>query len=325
MALKITGLQQQPGVFSFDGTNDPTPTDNAMGGTELQRKWLYENVDNDLLDKFQIISSRIRDLDDKPKFLWCHDLARDPEAEHLKDKESRDRFEKLIFVSNWQRQEYEYFLGVPPSQSVVLKNAIYPIIDVPKPQGTINIIYHTTPHRGLNILVPVFLSLAEQFDIHLDVYSSFNVYGWGERDAEYEPLFQQCRDHPKITYHGAQPNSVIRKALTKSHIFAYPSIWQETSCIAAMEAMTAKNIIVCPNLAALPETTANFAWGYQWDENINRHAQTFANTLAGAIVNCRADGIENFLNIQKTYTDQFYSWDIRKNEWEMILKAADNG
>ena len=41
-----------------------------------------------------------------------------------------------------------------------------------------------------------------------------------------------------MTYHGFKPNDVVRKALSEAHIFAYPSIWVETSCISAIEAMS---------------------------------------------------------------------------------------
>tara|TARA_Y100000034_G_C6899879_1_gene415791 strand:+ start:2391 stop:3377 length:987 start_codon:yes stop_codon:yes gene_type:complete len=315
MALKITGLKND--------TVDPAPTDKAMGGTELQRKWLFENVPDDLLNEWQIICSRVRKLKDKPRILWLHDLAIDDEVKHLKDPEKRKRFDRLVFVSNWQRQQYEWFLGIPPSEMYVLRNAIYPMLEVEKPTDQLNLIYHTTPHRGLNILVPVFVSLAEKYDnIHLDVYSSFNIYGWDDRDKPYEGLFDQCRNHPKITYHGTKPNSVIRKALAKSHIFAYPSIWPETSCIAAMEALSAKNLVICPNLGALPETTGNFAWMYPWNENINAHANLFANTLNHAIQNYANPGVQQILHLQKVWVDQFFSWDHRKEEWIGFLRGA---
>ena len=136
MALNITGLPTtnvtggpSDGAFKFDGSMDPAPTDKAMGGTELMRKWLFENVDNDLLNRFQIISSRVRELEDKPRILWLHDTHDDPESEHLKKGEDRKRFDKLVFVSDWQKQAYEWSLGIRPSENVVIKNAISPFMD----------------------------------------------------------------------------------------------------------------------------------------------------------------------------------------------------
>ncbi len=65
----------------------------ALGGTELMRNWLYEEVEkreSGLLDNFQIISTRVRELEDKKRILWVHDLASDPEVQHLKDKDSSE-------------------------------------------------------------------------------------------------------------------------------------------------------------------------------------------------------------------------------------------
>ena len=302
---------------------------NARGGTELMQERLHKSIPEQLLNKFQIIPSRVRDLDpDKKKILWLHDLPHDPESEHLKDPELRKRFSKIVAVSDWQMQMYNIISGVPYAESFVIKNAIDPIpVEKKEYNGTVNLIYHTTPHRGLEILIPVFEELSRIHDnIHLDVYSSFSIYGWEERDKQYQQLFDRCRNHPKITYHGAVPNEEIRQALVKSHIFAYPSIWPETSCLAAIEAMSAMNLVVCPNFAALAETCSNFAMMYQFNENKNLHAVQFAHTLDIAIKTV----IQNrgttypYLDFQKQYFDYFYSWEKRKGEWLALLNSLDN-
>ena len=301
---------------------------NARGGTELMQERLHKSIPEQLLNKFQIIPSRVRELDpDKKKILWLHDLPHDPESEHLKDPELRKRFSKIVAVSDWQMQMYNIISGVPYAESFVIKNAIDPIpVEKKEYNGTVNLIYHTTPHRGLEILIPVFEELSRIHDnIHLDVYSSFSIYGWEERDKQYKQLFDRCRAHPKITYHGAVPNEEIRQALVKSHIFAYPSIWPETSCLAAIEAMSAMNLVVCPNFAALAETCSNFAMMYQFNENKNLHAVQFAHTLDIAIKTV----IQNrgttypYRDFQKQYFDYFYSWDKRKGEWLALLNSLD--
>lgn len=299
---------------------------NARGGTELMQERLHSSLPSNLLDKFQIIPSRVRDLDpDKKKILWLHDLPGDPESEHLKDAELRKRFDKIVCVSDWQMQLYNLMSGLPYSESIVIKNAIHPI-DIQSKQydGTVNLIYHTTPHRGLEILVPVFEELANKYnDIHLDVYSSFSIYGWEQRDEQYKTLFDRCKKHPQITYHGAVSNEEVREALKKSHIYAYPSIWPETSCLSVIEAMSAMNLVVCPNYAALPETCANFAMMYPWNENKNVHAVQFAHTLEHAINTIKnTQGKDDpYLEFQKQYFDYFYGWDKRKGEWEALLNS----
>ena len=299
---------------------------NARGGTELMQERLYSSLPADLLDNFQIIPSRVRELDpNKKKILWLHDLPHDPESEHLKDPLQRKRFDKIVCVSDWQLQLYNLVSGVSYGESIVLKNAIHPIQLESKPyDGTINLIYHTTPHRGLEILVPVFEELANRHsDIHLDVYSSFSIYGWEQRDEPYGLIFDRCRSHPQITYHGAVSNDEVREALKKSHIYAYPNIWPETSCLSVIEAMSAMNLVVCPNYAALPETCSNFAMMYPWNENKNVHAVQFAHTLEAAINVIRKNNgkPDPYLDFQKNYFDYFYNWDKRKGEWEALLRS----
>ena len=324
MPLKI--LDTAEDEFSLGPSEDGT-YEEANGGTEMMRNQLYSRVDPDLLDKFQIICSRVRWVDPKkPTILWCHDTWDDPESQHLKEEERRARFEKFVFVSNYQLSTYNLALQVPYAQSFVMQNAIEPIELKDKNKDQIKLIYHTTPHRGLNVAVAAIMELAKNYGdkIHFDVFSSFEAYGWKDRDKEFEDLFNNIREHPQMTYHGYQPNEKVREALQEAHIFAYPSIWPETSCIAAIEAMSAGCQVVCPNFAALPETTANFATMYQWSEDIQFHANVFANMLNAAIQNHYDENTQRKLLYQKNYTDNFYNWDLRANQWTGFLQGLSN-
>ena len=298
---------------------------NARGGTELMLERLHSSISPDLMKEFQIIPSRVRDLqEDKIRILWLHDLPGDPESEHLKNR-GWEKFHKLVFVSNWQMQAYVQYYNIPWSHCIVLQNAINPIDFklTEKPRDKIRMIYHTTPHRGLNILVPVFKKLCESHEnIELDIYSSFKIYGWESRDEQYQQLFDECKNTPNINYHGFVSNDEIRSALIKSHIFAYPSTWVETSCLALIEAMSAGNICVHPNLGALYETAANWTHMYQWNENAAQHANMFYSIIDSAIkeLNSLTDEMyHNKIMTQKSYADIFYQWNIRKMQWEALM------
>ena len=290
---------------------------NSMGGTERMKYGLQNRISSELLDKFQVICSRVREID--PKLIpiyWLHDLPEDPESEHLRTG-GWNKFEKCVFVSNWQLQAYIKHFNMPWYKSRVIQNAIEPIPFLPKNKDKIKLIYHTTPHRGLNVLIPVFIKLAEKYDnIELDVFSSFEIYGWKQRDEPFEALFDVCRNHPKINYHGFQSNDVVRTALQEAHIFAYPSIWVETSCIALMEAMSAGCLCVHPNYGALPETSAGFTWMYQYREDIRDHMVIFYAMLDKAINDVMTENIQVSLETTKNYIDTFYNWDRRTEEWQ---------
>jgi UDP-glucose:(glucosyl)LPS alpha-1,2-glucosyltransferase len=307
-----------------DGVETNEVDKNAMGGTELMKYALQKKIDPAILDKFQIIPSRVRKIEKgKIPILWLHDLPGDPESKHLADG-GWDKFEKIVCVSHWQRQQYENHYGIPASKLVVLQNAIEPIPDHEKPNSKkcVNIIYHTTPHRGLELLIPVMDWLEENLkdvEWHLDVYSSFNIYGWGERDAPYKPLFDRIDSSDKMTNHGFVPNEEVHKALQKAHIFALPSIWPETSCIAMIEAMSAGCICVHSSLAALPETTANWSLMYDYSENKDQHATSMALLLGDAIQLAGDPSMTERMDMQKAYTDGFYNWDVRAKQWEGFL------
>lgn len=299
---------------------------NAKGGTELMAEALMERLDADFGSNFQIICSRVRDVDpDKVPILWLHDLPGDPESQHLADPESVNRFAKIVFVSHWQMNEYISTYNLPYEKCAVVKNAIEPIEYKERPQdGVTRLIYHSTPHRGLQLLIPVFEFFQNKYNIELDVYSSFNLYGWGERDEPYKDLFERMDANPKIRNHGTVSNDEIRKAVQKADIFAYPNIWPETSCLCLIEALAAGCLTVHPNYCALPETSADWSIMYQWIPDPNDHANMFASVLENVLESYNTDKKlpEAMLQYQSNYYNNHYSWDKRMGEWNQLLHSA---
>jgi len=298
----------------------------AMGGSELMKYKLIERLPKELTDQFQIFVSRIQEPlnPDLIKIYWHQDLPEDPNAiEPLKNNGWKN-FDMLVFNSSWQQTVFQRAFNIPYWKCITLCNAIEPfeLVEKPNPDDAVNLIYHTTPHRGLELLIPVFERLAdEDKNIKLDVYSSFNMYGWGDRDAQYKELFDRCIDHSQINYHGYQKNDVVRQALKKAHIYAYPSIWTESSCISLMEAMSARTVCVHSNLGALWDTSGGLTRMYQFDEDINIHANRFALVLQDAIDAVRSKNIETELRFIKSYADIRFNWDRRQGEWMNLMQS----
>jgi len=302
-------------------------SEKSMGGTEQCKRSIAARIPAELNDNFQVICSRVRELqNDKIRVYWVHDLATDPETNHLKDEASRARFHKIVFCGNWQYNQYLQ-IGVPPTNQVaVIDTPIVPFDIKPKKfdDGKIRIIYTSTPQRGLSMLVPVFTKLTEKYEnIHLDVFSSFGIYGWPEADKQFEEIYAICRSHPQITYHGFQPNEKVREALENAHIFAYPSIWPECNSRSLIEAMSAGLLCLHPNFAGLSDTSGNLTAMYQWDEDGNRHINLFYQLLDQSIKIVQEEQTQNYLAFVKAYADTRYSIDKIAGQWQDMMSVLN--
>jgi glycosyltransferase involved in cell wall biosynthesis len=295
---------------------DTNLSHSAMGGTEQMRQRLIENINSDLLNKVAIHLSRPRILyEDVPNIMWAHDTAEDPENKIL-DNTGWTKFDAFVFVSCWQRDMYIARFGIPYSKCMVIENAIEPTSSVDKASDKIRLIYHTTPHRGLELLYPVYEVLSKEFGekVHLDVFSSFQIYGWKERDKKYANLYEKLRKHNHITYHGTQSNSVVREYLSRAHYFPYPCIWKETSCIALIEAIEHDVIAIHPNYGALPETAGMNTIMYDYTEDHQVHANTMLSLLRTSIN-------RNFHNAKNINSSPTHNIETFTKKWTSLLKA----
>jgi UDP-glucose:(glucosyl)LPS alpha-1,2-glucosyltransferase len=301
-------------------------TKNAKGGTEQMRGRLVRCVDSTLLEQVAIHFSRPDKIyEDVPNILYCHDLPEDPSVQSV--RQEMHKYEKFVFVSYWQRDQFINKFNIPYSKCAVIQNAVERLPGrCSKPSDQINLIYHTTPHRGLELVLPIFDKLCEMHDnIHMDVYSSFGVYGWEQRDVPYQPVFDRIKDHPHMTYHGAVSNDVVMKALEKAHIFLYPSIWQETSCIALIEAMTSGVFSIYPSYGALPET-GSFASNigmYEFSEDMNANASSALNFAHQIITKQKKNPliIENVM-ASAVSKNNMHSIDKYTQDWNSLLKTV---
>jgi UDP-glucose:(glucosyl)LPS alpha-1,2-glucosyltransferase len=290
---------------------------NANGGTEQMRKRLIENIDQSLLENVAIHLSRVRTFyEDVPNILWCHDLPSDPENNHLHNN-GWQKFSLFVFVTCWQRDMFVEKFKIPYSKCTVIENAIEPAQNIQKDSNKIRLIYHTTPHRGLELLYHSYNVISKEFkdEVHLDIFSSFEIYGWKERDKPYEDLFQKLSDHKYITYHGSQPNSVIREYLSKAHYYPYPCIWQETSCISLIEAIEHKVIAIHPNYGALPETAGQNTYMYNYSDDVNEHLNRFHVMLYSII----KSNLHNY-NFKNINTNIRHDISTFTNKWTNLLK-----
>ena len=302
----------------------------ARGATEIQHEFLEKYVSKDLLNKFQICTSipgKVPIDPNKINILWQKNSWDQPNLQNFfKNKDRHHEYDWYVFNSHWNYEKFRYFFQIPEDKCMVIKNGAshFPKRKIFKKGNPIKIIHHCTPWRGLNVLL-LAMQMIKNKNITLDVYSSNKVYGteFAQRvDKDFNDLFDQARKLPNVNYIGHKPNEYILEHMTDYDLFVYPSIFEETFCVSALEALAAGLHVITTNFGALPETCA------EWPVYINysKNFDLLAGSVAGAIDVCadylHTDTIQSHLEEQQKYYKKFYSWDKKAIEWENFLRGA---
>jgi len=294
------------------------------GGSELAYQALLKNVGSDWVKDVNLILSVCNPalLDTTRKNVVWQQLSYDQQNVALmRDKSFVDRVDCFVYVSNWQYEKFRNIYNIPEYKSVVIKNATEPFVYTQRSQGKMKLIYTSAPNRGLDVLLDAFEVLSRD-DVELDVYSSTIIYGSDyskQVDHVFKPLFDRASNMKNVNYKGYGENSVVREALQQSHIFAYPSTFEETSCMAAIEAGSAGCKLITTNYGALYETGSEYATMVPFNSNRSMLVRSYAKALNQAINNYRKQENLDLLQKQSDYFNTFYNWQVRTSQWKNLF------
>lgn len=295
--------------------------DKPKGGTELMYDELMKRLPMNYQEEFSIFNYLPYADFSKPTIYW-NQLSYDQGAiQFLKEPEYIDKIDRFVFVSHWQSERFRQMFNIPGYKTTVFKNACIGV--TPRKHGVRNkvkLCYTSTPWRGLEVLLEAWEILKPK-NCELHVFSSCKIYGeeFGKTDFQYEHLYNKCHELPGVVYRGSIANEDLRKELNEFDILAYPNTFEETSCIAVIEALCAGLRVVTSNLGALPETTEGWARMYPYLTNLNLHAEAFAKILNEEIELIRENKLEEHLTNQVNIYTSRWSWNYRIKEWEKYL------
>jgi len=299
----------------------------SLGGSENQLRLLLKHLpDESFKDINLILNNTNHDLIEKNKInvLWMQHFINQEEVKNLGSKDYVNKLDYIVFNSNWNFEKFQYQFKIPESKSLVIKNAIEKIDFHEKPKDKINLVYHTTPWRGLIHLLKVFKRLNLQ-NTELNICSSTIIYG-KKFDSilgkKYENIFEECKNTKNVNYLGFVENNKIIELLKNMHIYSFPSIWPETSCISAIEAMAAGCEIVTSNLGALYETCAPFATFVGFDSNFDNFEKKYQKALENSVKNFWSKENQKKIRFQQEVINLTYSWNVRSKEWISFLEEA---
>ena len=293
-----------------------------MGGTEILRSNLEKRINPseygiNLLTHF--ITSA--DLQDGINILWNHQNVDQPSIQGLTNPYLANQLDAIVFVSNWQLENFRRHIQLPLHKCYVIPNAIEPIAWKDKPREKIELIYTSTPWRGLDALLYLYEKM-DRDDVHLQIYSSTKIYGDAfdkENGPVFTELFDKAQQIKNVTYHGYATNEEVRQTVQDAHILSYPAIFEETSCLSVIEAASAGCQIVTSNLGALPETSCGFGMMTSMQESMDNFAQRYIPLLNNAIDNYWSRYDQGDYRAQAEFFNRQYSWENRIGAWKELF------
>lgn len=279
--------------------------------------------------------------------LWTQQVPHLDVMQGLRDKNEQAVYDGIAFVSNWQRDRFFETFAIAPEKTTVLRNAIAPafaqqfkssdrIVDH-KLEPPI-LAYTSTPFRGLDLLLDIFPQIRQAYPgTRLKVFSSKKVYQLPPSvdESEYGTLYHKCRQIAGVEYFGSISQPELAQELRSVSVLAYANTFEETSCIAVMEAMASGCYVVTSDLAALPETTAGYAalvsvadvqgfssvrnWRFSQRQDWKAYGERFVAATLAVLRNYRSQ--ETHLRQMVDYVNQTCTWDVRAQEWVTWLQG----
>jgi glycosyltransferase involved in cell wall biosynthesis len=301
---------------------------NPKGGTEILKEQLIAQLPEGIVDNINLIGSICHPSliqKDKVNIIWQHLSYDQPNVQYMKDRKFVDSVDYFVYVSHWQYNKFREHFQIPEYKSIVIKNATYEFKDTPRNVGgRTKLLYTSTPWRGLAVLIKAIEILnTKRDDFTLDIYSSTKIYGTAfekSEEGKFDDLFNLCKKTKNVNLHGYTSNEDIRKAVSNAHIYAYPSIFEETSCLSAIEALSAGCKVVTTNYGALLETCAEFATMIEFDSSAINLIHRYADALNTVLDKYKNNDYKKELEMQKQYYNNYYSWNTRIEEWKNFLE-----
>lgn len=183
----------------------------------------------------------------KSVYLWVHDVLPVTD-ETMCFQIHKEKFKKIIAISNWQKQNIIENLNIPEENIIVSRNAIIPTRFLSKKVEKVpfRFIYTSDPSRGLTNLINLIPQIKERYPL-----TTLHIFVKKD-NIEYETL-KKIEKLDYIYIYGRVSQQELAIELLKSDIFFYPTDFKETYCISALESMCAKCLVVTVKLAALTE------------------------------------------------------------------------
>jgi len=255
--------------------------------------------------------------------VWLHDVPVNPDY-----TEGRvNKIDKIMPLSQYHASLLKLhkdgqFIDMPSNKLMITSNGL-PDIQLSEniKSDPHRIIYMSSPDRGLIYLLNNWKLIRHEVpDATLNVCYGFNTF---DQMHKTNPTMQKWKANllelmkqPGITHHGRLGHQALHEEIARAGVWAYPTGFQEISCIAAMKAQACGAYPVVTNFAALQETVKN---GVKVDVDITdtEGRREYFKTLIEVLKDPKKQN-ENKQTMMKWAQDYFH-WKHVAAKWDVVM------
>jgi glycosyltransferase involved in cell wall biosynthesis len=266
-----------------------------------------------------------------PLILWTMHLPDFGPMRELHKRTERSAWLGYVFVSQWQREQFIHYYGIEPNKTHVLLNAIAPSFEelpIRRPWFEVGsppiLVYTSTPFRGLAILLDAFVAIRNAIpEAKLRIFSGMTTYQAPEQDQVFMALYDKARNIEQVDLIGPISQPTLANEIIMAAALAYPSIYPETSCIAAMEAMSCGASIFTTRLGALPETVGSYGQYVDYSDDHQFLTKSYADLMITSLryMMDNQDICARLRAEQASFVRKNLTWANRALEWDRLLTS----
>jgi glycosyltransferase involved in cell wall biosynthesis len=247
MSRELTKLGYKVTVFNQCGN---------LAGTYrgVDYKPFYEFNPNDTYDTLIMWRGIPGNIKANRRFLWLHDVP----MEGTINKDNVDCFDKVFVLSDFHKS---LLPAVIPAEKVIVSANGINIQDfnLSTDRNPHKVVYTSSYDRGLEHLLKMWPDVRREVpDAELHIFYGWNTYDrmvdMGMRDGRFKQAMVPLMKQDGVFEHGRVGHKQLNKEMSSAGIWAYPSHFEEISCISAMKAQACGAVPVTTDYAALAET-----------------------------------------------------------------------
>jgi glycosyltransferase involved in cell wall biosynthesis len=222
----------------------------------------------------------------KNVFLWIHDT--EPMGDEF---QTSINFRAAVVLTESHKRHIMSSFQLNEKLLQVIPNAIQPT-PIQREKKRLQFIYSSSPDRGLDYLLPVFIAIAKK-------YEQARLLIFANRQLLSAQAVQWIESHPEqIVLSPRVEREVLYEAYAESDYWVYPTEFVETYCITAAEAQFYRCVCICSAVGALVDTV-----GQRGVMLKNSVRQDYQKEILQKI-----DFLEANPNLKEVYRQRGYDW-----------------